>query len=219
MRNASRGRSLLTATVVRGRRVTLRHASEGFSEEEIARRYRWSLDQELQYWSGSIPAAPTLSQFRGDIIASTHQADARRDQFGVLDEVGELIGMVSYYNWSPERGTVELGVYIGERALWDKGYGTEVVRTLLDHLFQSTALRAMYLNTYATNARARASYRKIGFETVGTMRKYSSRIGYYIDVQMRLTREVFVARYGLGQFAPGDSGPRLVPHPSNNLSE
>jgi len=217
MRNVARGRSLLTATVIRGRRVTLRHVSESFSEEEIARRYRWSLDQDLQYWSGSIPAAPTLSQFRNDIIASGRQLDSRRDQFAVLDEGGELIGMISYYNWSPERGTVELGVYIGERSLWDRGYGTEAVRTLLDHLFQTTGLRAMYLNTYATNARARASYRKIGFETVGTMRKYSSRIGYYIDVQMRLTREDFVARYGLGQFVPSD-GPRLVPRPSGEPS-
>jgi len=206
VRDVARVRSLLTATVVRGRRVTLRHASEGFSEEEIARRYRWSLDQELQYWSGSIPSAPTLVQFRNDVIASTRQSDPRRDQFAILDENRTLIGMVSYYSWSPERGSVELGVYIGERQLWDKGYGTEAIRTLLDHLFQTTPLRAMYLNTYATNERARASYMKIGFETVGTMRKYSGRIGYYIDVQMRLTRDGFITCYGLGQFAPYSRG-------------
>lgn len=204
-----RDRGLLTATVIRGRRVTLRHTSEGFSEEEIAKRYRWSLDQELQYWSGSIPAAPTLAQFRQDILSSTRQFDWRRDQFAILDECGQLIGMISYYNWSPERAQVELGIYIGERNLWDKGYGAEAVRTLLDHLFQTTPLRAMYLNTYATNERARGSYRKVGFATVGTTRKYSSRIGYYIDVQMRITREEFIAQYGLGQFAglAGRSGP------------
>lgn len=200
MRNLARDRGLLTATVIRGRRVTLRHNSEGYSEEEIARRYRWSLDQELQYWSGSIPAAPTLTQFRNDVIASTHQFDYRRDQFAILDEWGNLIGMISYYNWSPERGQTELGIYIGERNLWDKGYGSEALCTLLDHLFQTTPLRAMYLNTYATNERARASYAKVGFETVGTMRKYSSRIGYYIDVQMRMTRENFIKRYRLGHF-------------------
>ena len=202
MKSLARDRSLLTATVIRGRRVTLRHSSEGFSEEEIARRYRWSLDQELQYWSGSIPSASTLAQFRHDILATTHQVDPRRDQFAILDEGGVLIGMISYYNWTPERRTAELGIYIGERQLWDKGYGTEAVRTLLDHLFQTTALRAMYLNTYATNERARASYQKVGFETMGTARKYSTRIGYYVDVHMRITREAFVARYGLGQFVP-----------------
>jgi RimJ/RimL family protein N-acetyltransferase len=202
MKSLVRDRSLLTATVIRGRRVTLRHSSEGFSEEEIARRYRWSLDQELQYWSGSIPSASTLAQFRHDILATTQQFDPRRDQFAILDERGVLIGMISYYNWTPERGTAELGIYIGERQLWDQGYGTEAVRTLLDHLFQTTSLRAMYLNTYATNERARASYQKVGFETMGTARKYSTRIGYYVDVQMRITREDFVARYGLGQFVP-----------------
>lgn len=201
-KSLSKERGLLTRTVIRGRRVILRHTSEGFSEEEIARRYRWSLDQELQYWSGSIPAASTLAQFRNDVIASTRHVDPRRDQFAILDNRGELIGMISYYSWSPERGSVELGVYIGERSLWDRGYGTEAIRTLLDHLFQTTPLRMMNLNTYATNERARASYKKIGFETVGTMRKYSSRIGYYIDVQMRITRGGFMDRYGLGQFVP-----------------
>src|ERR671933_1194042 len=202
MKSLVRDRSLLTATLIHGRRVTLRPSSEGFSEEEIARRYRWSLDQELQYWSGSIPSASTLAHFRHDIIATTQQFDPRRDQFAILDERGVLIGMISYYNWTPERGTAELGIYIGERQLWDQGYGTEAVRTLLDHLFQTTSLRAMYLNTYATNERARASYQKVGFETMGTARKYSTRIGYYVDVQMRITREDFVARYGLGQFVP-----------------
>jgi hypothetical protein len=69
----------------------------------------------------------------------------------------------------------------------------------------------MYLNTYATNERARASYRKVGFETVGTTRKYSSRIGYYVDVQMRITREEFVTRYGLGRFAPLHGRSALAP--------
>lgn len=202
MRNLAKEQGLLTTTVIHGRRLTLRHASEGFGEQEIARRYRWSLDQDLQYWSGSIPAAPSLGHFRNDVLNATRQFDSRRDQFAILTNEGELIGMISYYNWSPERLSVELGIYIGERQLWDKGYGSEAIRMLLDHLFQTTRLRAMYLNTYANNERARASYTKIGFEVVGTMRKYSSRVGYYIDVQMRLTRDRFIALYGLGQFAP-----------------
>src|SRR5919197_2776371 len=141
MKSLARDRGLLTATVIRGRRVTLRHSSEGFSEEEIARRYRWSLDQELQYWSGSIPSASTLAQLRHDIIATTQHVDPRRDQFAILDERGVLIGMISYYNWTPERGTTELGIYIRERQLWEQGYGTEAVRPPLEHLFQTTSLR------------------------------------------------------------------------------
>ena len=197
---AQQPQGLLTVAYIRGRRITLRHNSCGYSDEEIVRRYQWSLDQELQYWSGSIPTAPSLERFRKDILASTSQHDYRRDQFAILDEQSELVGMVSYYNYSITAKTTELGIYIGERGLWDKGYGTEVVCTLLDHLFQTTHLKAMYLNTYATNGRARASYRKIGFETMGTMRKYSSRVGYYVDVQMKLTREAFVSAYGSGQF-------------------
>lgn len=176
--------------------LTLRHVSLGFSREEIVRQYRWGLDDDLQFWSGSVPSAPSLAQFEADLISWAAQRDARRDRYGILNERGSLIGMISYYNVVFERRQAELGIYIGDRENWSRGYGTEAILTLLGHLFRNTSLGAMYLTTYASNGRAQTCYRKCGFEVIGTMRKYNGRIGYYVDVQMKVTRENFLLRHG-----------------------
>ena len=189
-------RSVVSPAYLVGPRLTLRHVSLGFSREEILRQFRWGQDDELQFWSGSVPAAPTLAQFEADLVGWTSSRDARRDRYAILSESGLLIGMVSYYNLIFERKEAELGIYIGERAYWSQGYGTEAIITLMGHLFRYTSLSSMVLTTYASNARARACYQKCGFEVVGSARKYSGRAGYYIDVQMRLTRERFQRMHG-----------------------
>jgi RimJ/RimL family protein N-acetyltransferase len=176
--------------------VTLRHVSLGFTQDEILRQYHWGQDEELQYWSGSVPTASTFAAFEADVATWSHQRDSRRDRYAIIDSDGSLLGMISYYNVNFERRQAELGIYIGDRGRWSKGIGTESILTLLSHLFRNTNLIAMYLTTYASNARAQACYRKCGFEVTGTMRKFSGRIGYYVDVQMKTTREDFLKQYG-----------------------
>jgi ribosomal-protein-alanine N-acetyltransferase len=189
-------RGVVSPPYIVGPVLTLRHVSLGFSREEILRQYRWGMDDELQYLSGSVPSASTLAQFEADLAAWCSQRDARRDRYAILNERGWMIGMISYYNVIFERRQAELGIYIGDRENWGRGYGTESILTLLSHLFRNTDLAAMYLTTYASNGRAQTCYRKCGFEVVGTMRKYNGRIGYYVDVQMKVTREAFLLRHG-----------------------
>ena len=189
-------RDIVSPAYVIGPRVSLRHVSLGFSRAEVERQYYWGLDEELQYWSGSVPTAPSLAQFEIDVQSWSHQRDVRRDRFAILDEQRYFIGMISYYNVVFDRGQAELGIYIGDRSCWSRGYGTEAILTLLGHLFRHTDLKVMFLTTYASNARAQAAYRKCGFVVTGSMRKYSGRAGYYVDVQMRLTREEFMLLHG-----------------------
>lgn len=186
----------MSPSYIVGPRATLRHVSLGFSREEVARQFQWGRDDELQYWSGSVPSAPTIEQFEADVATWARQRDPRRDRFAILNEHDSLIGMISYYNLMIERGQAELGIYIGERAYWSHGYGTEAILALLGHLFRNTSFRAMHLSTYASNARAQACYRKCGFDVTGSMRKYSSRAGYYTDVQMVCMRERFLTLHG-----------------------
>lgn len=189
-------RAIVSPAYIIGPRVSLRHVSLGFSREEVVRQYHWGMDDELQYLSGSVPSAPTLVQFEADVATWSHHRDARRDRFAILDEQRYFIGMISYYNVVFERGQAELGIYIGDRSRWSMGYGTEAILTLLGHLFRNTDLRVMFLTTYASNGRAQACYRKCGFVVTGSMRKYSGRAGYYVDVQMRITRDEYLQLHG-----------------------
>ncbi|GAA4180161.1 GNAT family protein [Streptosporangium oxazolinicum] len=58
---------------------------------------------------------------------------------------------------------------IGPRA-YGKGYGTEAIRLVLDHVFRTTPLHRVGLEVYAFNERAAHVYRKVGFVQEGVRR-------------------------------------------------
>ena len=51
----------------------------------------------------------------------------------------------------------------GDRNYWSKGYGTDVVKTAVTHIFQTTELERVYLHTLTHNYRAQKSFTKAGF--------------------------------------------------------
>src|SRR5581483_5718089 len=121
--------------LVEGDITRLRPASWGFSDEELLKRYRWSLDEELQYWSGSLPGGRTYEQFCDLLGQRDWPRDGKRISYAILDAHNTLIGMVSCYSIDRERRSGELGVYIGVKALWSHGYGTDAIIAFARHLF------------------------------------------------------------------------------------
>jgi aminoglycoside 6'-N-acetyltransferase len=53
-----------------------------------------------------------------------------------------------------------------------QGLGTDAVRTLARHLFDDRGHHRLVIDPRASNGRAIASYRKVGFRDVGIMRRY-----------------------------------------------
>jgi ribosomal-protein-alanine N-acetyltransferase len=194
-----------------GRQTILRPANRGFTLEEQKRRFDWSRDEDLQYWSGSIPTARTFFEFQRTLSEKDWPSDGRRRSFAILAYDGELIGMVSCYaiDWMQLSG--ELGVYIGERRLWSRGLGTDAILTLLRHLFCDLGLKSVFLNTYETNVRALRSYEKVGFRSMGARRRFRPRVGYYREVRMAIDSESFVARHGSEAVLPAALGTHASP--------
>jgi RimJ/RimL family protein N-acetyltransferase len=185
--------------VVEGEKTRLRPARWGFSEEELRRRYRWSLDDELQYWSGTIPSGRVYGQFKETIGQRDWPDDGRRISYAILTKDNDLIGMVSCYNIDAASRTGELGVYLGEKGLWGRGYGTDAIIAFLRHLFTDLGFEWVYLHTYESNVRAQRSYLRTGFELVDRRRRFAPRIGYHEEVKMTITRDRFAQRHGLHQ--------------------
>ena len=78
----------------------------------------------------------------------------------------------------------EIGLVIGEKSVWDRGVGTEVVELLLRHAFADLNLHRVWLRVFADNARARRVYEKVGFRHEGTFREAEYRNGHYRDVEV-----------------------------------
>jgi diamine N-acetyltransferase len=95
-----------------------------------------------------------------------------------------LIGNSGFFNLEWANRCAEFGIFIGDKSLWNKGYGTEAVQLLLKHGFESLNLHRIYLRVYSTNPRARRSYEKAGFILEGTMRDAVYRHGKYADIHI-----------------------------------
>jgi len=64
-----------------------------------------------------------------------------------------------------------LGIVIGEKDCWGKGYGQDAVRLLLDYAFNLLNLNSIMLGTFSFNERAIACYKKVGFREIGRRRQ------------------------------------------------
>jgi RimJ/RimL family protein N-acetyltransferase len=95
---------------------------------------------------------------------------------------GTLIGHCNLHGEHQLNRTAELGIVIGDRGYWGRGYGREAVSLLVDYGFRYRNLRRIYLETKATNERAIRSYRAAGFVEEARRREHIWSDGRYIDI-------------------------------------
>lgn len=78
--------------------------------------------------------------------------------------------------------SAEVGIFIGEKGLWNQGYGSEAMRTMLKHGFETLNLNRIFLRVHADNPRAVRAYVKAGFVHEGSFRQAEFKNGQYVDV-------------------------------------
>lgn len=99
------------------------------------------------------------------------------------------VGNCGFHNVDWRCRAAEVGIFIGEKSLWNRGYGTEVMRLLLKHGFHTLNLNRIALDVYETNPRAIRSYEKAGFVHEGRRRQAMYKDGRYVDIlQMSVLR-------------------------------
>lgn len=94
----------------------------------------------------------------------------------------KLIGNCGIFGIEMPNHSAELGIVIGEKSEWDKGYGAEAMTLLLRHGFETLNLHRLFLRVYADNVRAVRSYEKAGFVLEGRLREAVYKFGRYDDV-------------------------------------
>lgn len=101
-----------------------------------------------------------------------------------------LIGNSSFFDFDWVARSAEVGIMIGDKTVWNQGYGSEVMTLLLRHGFGTLNLNRIYLRVYAENKRAIRAYEKVGFVHEGRMRQAVYKNGCYNDVlYMSVLRE------------------------------
>lgn len=92
------------------------------------------------------------------------------------------LGNCSFMHIDYRNRNAEIGIFIGRKDLWNLGYGTETMRLMLKHGFNTLNLHRIYLRVFASNTRAVRAYEKAGFVHEGRLRDAEYRDGSYADV-------------------------------------
>ena len=71
----------------------------------------------------------------------------------------------------PEYRSASIDVYV-DPAHHRRGYASDAIRTLVDHLFHQLGHHRLTIDPAADNAAAIACYTKVGFRPVGIMRQH-----------------------------------------------
>jgi len=95
-----------------------------------------------------------------------------------------FIGNCGYVDLDWRNRKAELGIQIGKKEFWNRGFGTKAVQLLLKYGFQTLNLNRIWLRVQETNHRAARVYQKSGFVPEGTFRQDYYQDGSYHDMQV-----------------------------------
>ena len=180
--------------MLQGERVRLRAARR----EDLVLLCQFNNDVEVELGSGGDPPYPqSLERLQADF--DSNLGDGRRNGMSWVVEAdvddgaeGKVIGHCALFNVDDVAHTAELGIVIGDKAYWGRGYGSDAVNVLLDYAFRLRNLRKVYLNVNGNNPRAMRAYAKCGFVEEGRWRKHVWSNGEYVDlVCMGILREEY----------------------------
>jgi RimJ/RimL family protein N-acetyltransferase len=169
--------SLLSGTRIR---LTARVASDA------ADQARWSRDSEYRRLQDEVVARPRLPH---PADSSVDPSDSHRFEFAIRlagDEA--MIGFVGLWPDWPRRDAW-MGIGIGERAHWGRGYGSEALTLIVQYGFLELNLLRISLTTLESNGRALRAYERAGFAHEGMLRETSRYDGQrYGEVFMGILR-------------------------------
>ncbi len=154
--------------------------------------------EKFAEWISDLEASLYLGQAE-NVISLDNQKEKLQEMMGegynfavVEKSLDELIGSCGLMDVNSIHGTAELGIFIGDKNHWNKGYGTEACELLVDFGFNILNLNNIMLSVYEFNQRAFACYEKLGFKEIGRRRKAREVGGEkYDEVFMDLLAEEF----------------------------
>ena len=179
-------------SVIYGKRVRLRSAERSDLEKFL----EWINDPEVT--AGLMLFLPMSSVDEEKWFDNAMQRPQEEKPLVIDRKDGDgwrLIGNSSFFAFDWVTRAAEVGIMIGDKTVWNQGYGTEVMTLLLRHGFETLNLNRIFLRVYAENKRAIRTYEKAGFVHEGCMRQAVYKHGRYSDVfYMSVLREEWNAR-------------------------
>lgn len=154
--------------------------------------------ERCHYWLNDPEIRDYLSSFAFPISYAKEEKSIQQLQFttktdkvfAIITKKGEHIGNIGLHGIDCRNGNAELGMFIGDKNNWNKGYGTDAVKTFLKFCFEELNLNRVDLGTVEFNPRAVRCYEKCGFVVEGRNRQSVYLRGRFWDtIEMAILKE------------------------------
>lgn len=170
----------LERNILQGQTVRL----TAVEKEDLPAIGRWYQDAGFARLFDATPAAPKSADQLDEWLA-----ELQKDKNGFLFAIRPLdkhtlLGYVEVDGILWTNGNAWLGLGLGDRNNWGKGYGTEAMQLTLNFVFNELNLHRVQLSVFAYNKRAIALYQKLGFVQEGAFREHVRRDGQYYDMYL-----------------------------------
>jgi RimJ/RimL family protein N-acetyltransferase len=136
--------------------------------DDCPNEYRWRTDEELCRLDATIPVSFTYAEFL-DRYSIELEYPGLTYTLAVDSLEGKHIGECSLFNINFVDNSTEIGILIGEKTYWDKGYGSDAIETFVQHIFNASNIETIVLRTLDWNTRAQKCFEKCGFTIFGNL--------------------------------------------------
>jgi len=169
----------------------------GIDPEEVSKSFsKWDRDSEYKRLLDSDPPRLHSVKATKDWLEKELEKNTEMYWFAIRTlEDDRLLGDVtlSVVDWGSRNAF--MGIGIGARGFWGKGYGTDAMELILRYAFTELNLRRVSLNVFEFNERAIRSYEKVGFLLEGRERQVMQREGRRWDIiDMGILREEWMVK-------------------------
>ncbi len=119
-----------------------------------------------------------------------HLRDREEKVFSIETLEGKLIGNIGIIHTDYNDRKADIGIAIGEKDYWSRGYGRDAITLLLAYMFDEMNMERVWLYADEKNERAISCYESCGFKREGLLRHNHFKNGVYTDdIIMAVVRE------------------------------
>ena len=129
--------------------------------------FHWERDDEVWRYDPHRPYSQSMREFLPIFERNYVRGNGRQFWFLIENEAHVPIGTITYFNIDQRAGQAEMGLGLGDKTSWGRGYGAEAIRTLVQHLFTQSSFVRLYAETAMANTPARKAFARAGFTEVG----------------------------------------------------
>ncbi len=151
------------------------------SPDDVTEAYlSWMHDSEVLQYLESKFRSQTMDSLRNFVQAVN---DSPTDfMFGMfLSDSNQHIGNIKIGDITFLHRRGDVGLIIGEKTAWGKGYATEAIELVTRYAFEELNLNKLTAGMYKVNQGSYKAFIKAGYRDVGTYTKHMFFKGKYID--------------------------------------